>query len=243
VRRFVLVTLAACSGPDAATEQPDAAVVPDAAIEIDAPPAVTGFGELSGMCGVLDTEITETSPSLIRATFTFARGYDDTMDRALLTAGGQTLAATPNAGGSSGLSEIFAYEQVARCEGASLLKTETQVTYDVMGKITDMLVTIDGEKIGISVTRVQTYPLGTPYELSAATTLITKKLNDIKASSMNVAATDKWRKQILALLAWDDAAADVMEQAWVGLDPTVKADTIVVLTTTDGEDTFIYTNM
>lgn len=222
---------------------PDAGGTPDAAIEIDAPPTASGFGELSGMCGVLDTEITETSPSLIRARFTFARGYDDTMDRSLLTPGGQTLAATPNAGGSSALSEIFAYEQIARCEQATLLKTETQIVYDIMGKITDMLVKIDGENIGVSVTRVQTYPLGTPYELSAATTLITKKLNDIKASSMNVAETDRWRKQILAMLAWDDAAADVMEQAWVGLDPSVKADTIVVMTTTDGEDTFIYTNM
>jgi hypothetical protein len=242
VRRFVLPLLAACSGPDAAT-QPDAATMPDGAIEIDAPPTATGFGELSGMCGVLDTELTEASPSLIRARFTFARGYNDSADRALLTPGGQTLAATPNAGGSSGLSEIFAYEQVARCEQATLLKTETQVVYDVMGKITDMLVTIDGEKIGISVTRVQTYPLGTPYELSAATTLITKKLNDIKASTMNVSMADEWKKQILALLAWDDAAADVMEQAWNGLDASVKADTIVLMTTTDGDDTFIYTNM
>ncbi len=203
----------------------------------------SGFGELAGMCGVLDTEVTDSAPSLVRATLTFARRFDDPADRPLLTPGGQTLIATPNAGGSSAFSEVFAYEQIARCEMASLLKTETQITYDVTGKITDMLVTIDGEKIGVSVTRVQTYPLGTPYEPSAATALITKKLNDIKASSMNVSAADRWSKQVLALLAWDDAAADVMEQAWVGLDASVKADTIVVLTTTEGDDTFIYTNM
>jgi len=43
--------------------------------------------------------------------------------------------------------------------------------------------------------------------------------------------------------AWDGTTADTMEQAWTALDATVKADTIVVITKTDGEDLFIYTNM
>jgi hypothetical protein len=37
--------------------------------------------------------------------------------------------------------------------------------------------------------------------------------------------------------------ATTMAQAWDALDASVKADTIVVVTTTDGEDLFIYTNM
>lgn len=237
-RSLLLVGLAACSSPEPA-EQPDAGVAHDAAL--DAAPALV---EMSGMCGVLDApELTGPAPALVRATMTFARPFDDPADRPLLTPGGQTLIATPNAGGSSGMSEVFAYEQIARCEMASLFKTETQINYDVIGKITDMLVTIDGTKIGVSVTRVQTYPLGTPYELSAATTLITRKLEDIQESSANVSAADRWEKQVLALLAWDDAAADVMAQAWADVDASVKADTIVVLTTTDGDDAFIYTNM
>lgn len=243
MRRLTLIALAACGSPEPAT-QPDAAV--EVAIDAapDGAPAAAGFGTLSGMCGVLNApELTGPTPQLVRATMTFARGFDDPEDRPLLTPGGQTLAATPNAGGSSGLSEIFAYEQLARCELATLLKTETQVTYDVVGKITDMLLTIDGVKIGVSVTRVQTYPLGTPYTPEAATTLITRKLTDIQQSSMNVSAADRWEKQVLALLAWDSAAADVMAQAWEDLDASVKADTLVVLTTTDGADTFIYTNM
>ena len=61
-------------------------------------------------------------------------------DRSLLTPGGQTLAATPNAGGSSGLSEVFAFEELDRCERATLLKTETQIVYSTPGKITDELV-------------------------------------------------------------------------------------------------------
>jgi len=164
-------------------------------------------------------------------------------DRPLLTEGGQHLAETPNAGGSSGLSEIFAYEQLARCEMAMLLKTETEIVYDTTGKITDMEVSIDGLKIGVSVTRAVAYPFGSTYTLSTAQALIMKKLQDIQASSMNVSAADAWAKQILAILAYDTPTADTMAQAWASMDDATKADTIVILTTTDGDDAFIYTNM
>lgn len=238
----VAVLGAACDEP-AMTTRPDALVQasPDAAS--DGASMLMGFGDLSGMCGVLDTELTEATPSLVRATMTFARQYDDDVDRPLLTLGGLHLAETPNAGGSSGLSEIFAYEQLERCEQAALYKTETEIIYDIVGKITDLEVTLDGEKIGVSVVRAQTYPLGTPYTLSAATALLKKKLDGILLSTANVSAGDRWRKQILSVLAYDQQAADMFEQAWGTLSSTTRADTIVVITQTDGEDLFIYTNM
>lgn len=243
MRRLCLTLwIAACGSPAPASPQPDAAALePDA--EVDAAVAPAGFGELGGMCGVLDTELTATTPDLIHASLTFARRYNDPDDRPLLTPGGQKLAMTPNAGGSSGFSEIFAYEQLARCELATLLHTETEITYDTQGKITDLEVEMDAEKIGVSVTRAQTYPLGTPYTMDAATMLLQKKLGDIQLSSANVSEQDQWRKQILAILAWDDQAAGMMEQAWTALDTSYKADTIVLITTTHGDDTFIYTNM
>jgi hypothetical protein len=233
--------LAACGSP--ASVEPDAAVIePDAAV-VDGAPAADGFGDLSGMCGVLTaTDLTGPTPEVVRATMTFARGYNDPADRPLLTPGGQHLAETPNAGGSSGLSEIFAYEQLARCEHAALLKTETEIVYDGTGKITDLEVQIGANKIGVSVTRAQSFPLGSTYTLEAATTLITRKLNDIQAATAHVSAADKWTKQVLAILAWDGAAADTMAQAWAMESDSVKADTIVIITTTNGEDTFIYTN-
>jgi hypothetical protein len=240
MRRLACLLLAACSSTEPATT-PDAAVTPDAAI--DAPSASMGFGDLSGMCGVLGAQdLTGASPELFRATMTFARRYVDPDDRPLLTPGGQQLASTPNAGGSSLLSEVFAYEELARCEHATLLKTETQIVYDTTGKITDLEVMMGQEKIGVSVVRAQTYPLGMPYPPDTATTLITRKLSDIKMSTANVSEADRWTKQVLAVLAWDSATADVVSQAWTSLPADVKSDTIVVLTSTDGEDTFIYTN-
>ncbi len=241
--RRLLVVLAACGSPSGA--KPDAPASVDAALdtaEIDAQ-SPTGFGVLGGMCGVLNLpELTGASPALFRDTLTFSRRYVDPDDRPLLTPGGRHLAETPNAGGSSGLSEIFAYEQLARCEEATFLKTETEIVYDTAGKITDLEVSIDGHKIGVSVTRAQSFPLGEPYTLGAATTLLTRKLQDIQASTANVSAADKWDKQILAILAYDDQAADTMAEAWMMEAPATQADTIVILTVTGGDDTFIYTN-
>jgi len=213
---------------------------------VDAAPdatAATGFGQLSGMCGVLgQLQLTGTTPQLFRDTLTFPRKFVDPDDRPLLTAGGQHLAATPNAGGSSGLSEVFAYEELDRCEHATFLKTETEIVYDTVGKITDLEVEIAGHKLGVSVTRAVSYPFGQPYTLAAAMPLITRKLQDIQASTANVSAADRWDKQILAVLAWDDQAADIVAQAWAGADAQTKADTIVIVTVTSGEDQFIYTN-
>ena len=243
----VLITLTACSAPAEVPGGglPDGAVDGHGEVPIDGPGDVPlmGFGELSGMCGVLNApELTGAAPVLVRDALAFARAYVDPDDRPLLTTGGRRLAETPNAGGSSVLSEVFAYEQLARCELAPLLKTELEISYDAPGKITDLLVEIDGYKIGVSVTRAVAFPFGQPYTLEMARPLLERKLGDIQLSSANVSAADRWDKQILAYLAYDDQAADAVAQAWAETDAAVKADTIVLVTVTAGDDLFIYAN-
>jgi hypothetical protein len=240
--RWLLVLLAACGGSDQPAPALDSAPPSDTAVTPDTSGA-TGFGTLSGMCGVLaEPDLTSASPRLIHATMTFDRGYVDPADRPLLTEGGAVIAATPNAGGSSGLSEVFAFEQLARCEAASLLKTETQITYDVQGKITDILVEIDGHKIGVSVTRAVAFPFGSAYDLADANDLMTKKLTDIQASTMNVSDADRWDKQILSVIAYDDQHAQVVEESINAMSASITSDTIVILVSTAGDDSFIYTN-
>lgn len=208
----------------------------------DAPPdAASGFGTLGGMCDVLaDPELLGDQPALFESALTFQRAFVDPADRPLLTPGGRTLREVPNAGGSSVYSEVFAFEQLARCELAELVKTETQIVYDIDGKKTDILVAIDGHKIGVSVVRAFAYPLGDPYTAAQAAPLIQGKLEDIQASTMNVSAADRWEKQILAVIAWDDEAAGVVADVWATFAPAVRADTIVVVTPTHGADVFIY---
>jgi hypothetical protein len=227
---------------------PDAAGDPDGAADADladAAPTVPlpGFGDITGSCGILgEAELTGADPSQFYGEITFADRYDDPEDRPYLTPGGVEMILDGNAGGSSVYSEVFAYELLARCELAELLKTETEIVYDVEGKKTDLLVAIDGHKIGVSVTRAVTYPFDTPYTLDDATHLIERKLDDILLSTANVSDEDRWEKQILAVLAYDQQHADTVAAAYAGLDDETRADTILLVTVTSGDDLFVYTD-
>lgn len=250
-RMFVVwfVLLSGC-GDDSPAETdartPDAAVVDgavDAAVDAAGPP-LPGFGAISGMCGMIDDgELDGANPTWFGSELSFDNRYDDPAERDLLTPGGRKIMLDGNAGGSSIYSELFAYEWLARCELATLLKTETEIVYDVVGKKADLLVELDGRKVGVSVTRAQSFPLEQPYELSAAITLIDRKLDDIQLATAQVSAADRWSKQMLVILAYDLQHAQVAMQAWNQLDAATRDDTIVIVVVTSGDDTFIYTNM
>jgi SAM-dependent methyltransferase len=169
-RAALCVLLAACgssaTGPDGGSDSSDAA--PDAATTIDASPfPLAGFGSITGACDELDVELTSAQPSVFVDHLDFAAEYMDA-DLSQLTTGGQKIIADGNAGGSSLMSEVFAYEVLARCELAALLKTELEIDYDDVGTITDLLVEIDGYKIGVSVTRAVAFPFEDPYTAAQA---------------------------------------------------------------------------
>ncbi len=234
----------ACGCTEREQAAPDAAPVPDAEVADAAPPdagalPLAGFGELTGDCDVLDDELTAAGPSLFRSVIDFTVPFTDE-DGGLLTEGGQTMLAEGNAGGSSLYSEIFAYELLARCELAPLLKTETEVEYDGPGAITDLMVEIDGEKIGVSVTRAVGFPFDDPYTVEQARELLEHKLGDILESSGHVSAADRWRKQILAVVAYGDEHAASLAAALEEIAGEIRADTIVWILVTDGADLFIY---
>ncbi len=236
---------AALAGPDAEAMPPDAAQAsPDAeAMLPDAgSAALPGFGTLTGECGVLDTELTDSDPHFVVNTLDFGTDAYDATDLSKLTTGGQKIATSPNAGGSSIMSETFAFEALARCELASLLKIETEIIYTTPGKITDELVEIDGLKIGVSVVRAMTYPRTNPYTEALAKSTLEKKLQGILDSTQNVAPEDKWKKQILHVLADTQQHADVLRTVWEKTSATLRADTVVVVTVTNGADDPIYTN-
>lgn len=244
------VDLVSDQGPDQAADQSaDLSMDATADITEDLPTDMTsnfplmGFGALMGMCDVLDTELQDAQGSVIENQIDFAQDPYDMDDLMRLSMGGQEIIKDGNAGGSSVLSEVFAYEVLYRCELAVLLKTETEINYtDPNSKITDLLVEIDGQKIGVSVTRAVKFPRddNTMYSVDQAKGLLDKKLKGILNSSMNVVPEDKWVKQILHVLAYDQQHATALKTAYGQLDAAVKADTIVWITVTDGMDEFIY---
>jgi hypothetical protein len=225
---------------------------PDAPARPDAPPVIdaggvplAGFGTIAGDCGVIDdAELDGVTPLWFAGELTFARRYDDPADRGALTAGGLEVILDGNAGGSSVYSEVFAFEWLARCELATLIKTETEIIYtDPMSKRADLLVELDGRKVGVSVTRAVTFPFGDPYTLAAATDLIERKLDDIQLATAAASPGDAWSEQMLSILAYDQQHADVAMQAWSMLDAQTRDDTLVIVTVTSGDDLFIYTDM
>lgn len=202
---------------------------------------LAGFGTITGACGVLVDELLSPDPSVIVNAIDFGTDpWDNPADLTLLTIGGQEMVADGNAGGSSLESEIFSLEVLTRCEGAVLVKTETEVVYDLSGSITDILVEIDGMKVGVSVTRAVGFPRDAVYTEATASALLSRKLTDIQESTAHVSAGDRWVKQILHVIAYADQHVAAMQAAFAALDPSIKADTILWVTRSDGNDEFLY---
>ena len=200
-----------------------------------------GYGVLSGTCGEIDLDdIVSAAPSFIVNEIDFSTR--PAFNVSYLSPGGKAMYAAGNLNQSSLYSEIFAYEVLYRCEDAVFLKGETEIVYDTNSKKTDLLVEIDGDKVGVSVVRAESYPKGSAYPVSQAYNVLQGKLSDILLSSASVSAGDRWKKQILSILAQDQLHADAISEAYTMIDPAVKADTIVVVTITDGDDDFIYYN-
>lgn len=256
---ILAILAAACVGPQPGTDagpadahtvpadggipdhhSPDAGGTNDVATDDAGDPR--GFGAISGPCGVLDDMLLSGAPYFVANAIDFGTDPYDEADYPLLTAGGQEIIDDGNAGGSSIYSEVFAYEVLHRCDGATLLKTETEIVYtNPQGKITDLLVQFDqGLKIGVSVTRAIAWPFEDPYTVPQAQELLEDKLQGVTDSSANVSDQDRWHKQILHVIAYGPGHADAMEQAFAQVDATLKTDTIVYVTVSDGDDAFLY---
>lgn len=201
--------------------------------------ALPGLGMISGECGLIDAMELD-SPSA----FTFQNAIDFGVvgwDYDMLTPEGQQVYDAGNLGGSSLESEVIAFEVLARCEGASLLATEGDIVYtDPMGIKTDILVEMDGRVVGVSVTRAVGFPFDAPYTEMQAADLLSGKLTDILASTANVAPRDAWVKQILHVIAYADMHAQSILAAYATLPPEVTADTVLLVTVTNGDDAFVY---
>jgi hypothetical protein len=213
----------------------------DASPSADAAPEEI-LGTLSGSCGVVKTLLSSPSPSFEKNSLAFVAG--ETYDKASLSDDGDRLYDTPNAGGSSSESEVMSFEVLRACEGADLLKTETEVLYtdDDSGppSITDMLVSIGGTKIGVSVTRVYK-PDSIGLTDADAKKILLDKFAQVNRSSERVKPVDKWQKQILHVFTANKEATDAVARVLPTIDASLRADTVLLLTETKGGG-FIYCN-
>ena len=197
----------------------------------------------SGACGgLVKAELSAPTPSVQDNLLVFVAG--EAYDKPSLSPGGQTLFDTPNAGGSSTESETMSFEVLRYCDGAKLLKTETQILYQpptttAPNTISDILVEIDGKKVGVSVTRVYKPASQPPMTDDAVKALIEKKLVGIVRSSERVLPQDKWVKQILHVFTVNKTGTDAVVRILPSISAANRADTIVLITQTTGGG-FVY---
>eukprot|EP01092_Planopodium_desertum_P006378 TRINITY_DN2655_c0_g1_i1.p1 TRINITY_DN2655_c0_g1~~TRINITY_DN2655_c0_g1_i1.p1 ORF type:complete len:168 (-),score=6.40 TRINITY_DN2655_c0_g1_i1:42-545(-) len=151
---------------------------------------------------------------------------------------GAKILGTPNAGGSSAISEVLSIETLASLYGAKLEKTEMELQYAAGSKITDFSVTLNGCVYGVSVTRAMKHR-GT-FSVSDAERLLTKKLFGVNESTRNVSSDQKWKKQILHV--WTEKAymADVLAEAWELIDAELKSDTLLILSVAESSPEIFY---
>ena len=203
---------------------------------------LAGFGNISGTCGSVDAQVrAQPEPLLIHNEIDFEDDAYDETDYGELSEGGQEILDDGNAGGSSLYSELFAFEVLTRCEAAVLVKTETEILYDdPQGKMTDLLITLGGERFGVSVTRAVGFPRDDPYTVERAQALLEQKLSGIIASSANVSDVDGWNKQILHVIAYEPEHAESLGEAFSLIESSILANTIVYVTVSSGDDEFLY---
>lgn len=205
--------------------------------------ALDGFGAVTGEVWSITASMIDSAASFtIRNSLDFGADPYDAADLTKLSAGAQKIINDDGGGGSSLLSKAFAFDMLYRCEGAVLLKSEGEITYtDPTGKKTTMLVQIDGRKVGVSVTRAYSFPTpADPYLITTAQPMLESKLQDISLSTANAATADQWSKQILYVIAQSAGHADTILAAWDLIDVTVKGDTILIVTATEGDDSVLY---
>ncbi|KAG0353242.1 hypothetical protein BG005_007458 [Podila minutissima] len=138
---------------------------------------------------------------------------------------------TPNAGGSSLLSEVLSCEMLNRCLGATLAKTEMEIKYlFAYQPITDYTVCLPNLSsrmhVGVSVTRA--FAFKGAYRRGHCRKLLHKKLRGILASTKNV-IDERFFKQILHVWVPNGKVARTVQATYKTLPIEVTRNTVVII--------------
>ena len=208
----------------------------DASGEVSAPVGAlqSAWGEIFGACGQVGAALVSGQAQLLQTEYSFDDPESFKSDG--LEPQALKRYEEPNAGGSSRCSEVMSMQLLIDCEAASVVKTETEMSYDVEGKIADYLVEIEGVRAGVSVTRAYKGPMGDVYSQEDASELLTKKLDALIQAQSNVSEGDSWEVSLLHVWTLHASWAATVASAWEALDAETKADHVVLITTELGSD-------
>ncbi|CAO3678846.1 unnamed protein product [Umbelopsis ramanniana] len=140
---------------------------------------------------------------------------------------------TPNAGGTSILSEVMSMELMQRLLGAKMSKTEMELAYSTSHTpITDyscILPAMNGQpakRIAVSVTRAMAYQR--KFRTADAKRLLTKKLRGVFYSNQTL-ANEPIERQILHIWTPSGAAANIVRKLWYKMPRELLCNTIVLV--------------
>ncbi|MFT3924672.1 MAG: hypothetical protein QM778_19185 [Myxococcales bacterium] len=233
------------AGVEFPTEHSDGGTGPDAgdagldgSLDNDAGDAsIGGLGTLSGDLDVLGTAA---APAVFvnhldLGTTRVDNGFSDA-EVALLTPAAQALLDT-----AAWDYEALGLDVLVRAEGATLLKTRNDMDYDPPGLYApDYLAEIAGVTAAVDTTRARSFPLDDPYTAEEATALLQNHLDGLQLALANVADGDRWTKSILHVIAYAEDHASVLRTVYEALPAETKANAILLITVTDGNDEFLY---
>jgi len=198
-------------------------------------------GEIDEGCnqnGFADYSFESVLPNFIKGSYTILTDFHCSSS---LTDDAYEVFSSDNLGGSSVISQSLAMN-ILNLLGYNLYKTSEEISYaDPSGKSLDLLVSMGDTKFGVEVTRAFTFPAGIPYSSSQATALLESKLSDILMAESNLSTIDQIESSLLFIFALDEQHAQVITSVWNNLDQALKADTKLILMTTEGLDEFVYT--
>ncbi|KAF9581023.1 hypothetical protein BGW38_002114, partial [Lunasporangiospora selenospora] len=149
---------------------------------------------------------------------------------------------SPNAGGSSLLSEVLSCEMLHRCLGATLAKTEMEIRYlFAYQPITDYSVALPNLSprlhVGVSVTRA--FAFKGAYRREDCRKLLWKKLSGVLASTKNV-VDERFFKQILHIWVPTGKVARTVQATYRTLPIDLTRNTIVIISVVNAP--WVFTN-
>lgn len=121
----------------------------------------------------------------------------------------------PNAGGASVVSEALSVEYMARRVRASNTVPEMKIQYFFYNwKKIDYISSINGERIGVSVTRAMGFPSPTLFTMEDATRLGTKKLYGLILARSGISECHNYNRSILHVFCQSQQIAVLMQEAF-----------------------------
>ena len=160
-------------------------------------------------------------------------------DAVRLSADGVALRDTPNAGGASVRSEVMSMEILKRAFGATLLATEMQAWYwPAHSPITDYVCTLNGETVGVSVTRAFHFVSSALFTAADARRLLAKKLQGVLNSTKAIVYPE-FKRQVLHVFCRAQRVAELVLREYRSLGCELRGNTVLFLTVCEAD--WIYT--